>query len=93
MTSPLSSGSDHHPGAAAQPTSASSPPAQLPQALTHSLEEHERQDSQQQEQELVHLSLGWRGDAEVAAAGAQSAQEGWGQTALVCNEGRPKNLA
>lgn len=50
------------------------------------MEEHKREDSQQQEQEqeLVHLSLGWQGDAEEAGAGQQSTQEGLGQAALAC---------
>lgn len=61
-------------------------PCPASQGLTHSLEELERGDSQKQEQvqELVHLGLGWRGDAEGAGAGEQSAREGRGQAALAC---------
>lgn len=66
-------------------------PAQLAQGLTHSLEEHQREDSQQQEQEqgqrLVHLSPGWRGDAERAGAGQQSARDELARLPW-CAEGR-----
>ena len=59
-------------------------PAQPAQGLTHSLEEHKREDRQQkeQEQELGHLRLGGQQDAQAGWSREQSVREGLGQIVL-----------
>lgn len=66
-------------------------PCPATQGLTHSREELEREDSQKQEQELVHLGLGRRG-TQRGRSREQRAQEGLGQAALARRGDKPGDL-